>query len=446
LVDRESRHHRYFVVMRYQQALWFPALCAVLCSACRKEVENEAPHISITAPAEGSSLSVPDTLMVTLTARDDIGLEQVAVSLLDQNQIPAGPAASRSVSGTSTTVTLALPITSAQLASGDYSLYATAYDGHLTGNDFLNLHVSAVPLQLRAIYTVTESAGQTQLYKTDSTGQTLPAATWAMDFGGAAVSSAAQLLFVAGGAEGNFLALGPNSLGTLWQLPNLGNIGAPWFTSVDLGPDGRVYVGQDNGTLRGFLAANGTGTCTATLPDQFRAVRSLVVGDLLICTERHFVTHQEQLGLYYRSTGALQAIQALDMDAVQVFNRDAQHLLIFGNRNGHGVVQDRSVAGGSGWEPAQWPAEITAVEQVAPGTWLVALANGSLQRYNFNNSTSFNMATTPVLNTMVLDPVSGLLYAGADGQVLVLDPTTGANAGSWAVAGAVRRILPLYNR
>jgi hypothetical protein len=56
------------------------------------------------------------------------------------------------------------------------------------------------------------------------------------------------------------------------------------------------------------------------------------------------------------------------------------------------------------------------------------------------------MATTPVLNTMVLDPVSGLLYAGADGQVLVLDPTTGANAGSWAVAGAVRRILPLYNR
>lgn len=434
-------------MMRYEQALLLPAICGVLLGACKKEPGNEAPHITITAPAEGSSCAVPDTLVITLEASDDIGLTQVAVSLLDQDQIPAGPSASRTVSGKNISVSLAMPILSEQLPSGDYTLYATAYDGNLIGNDFQTLHVSAVPLRVRAVYTVAESAGNTILYKTDSMGQTTSAATWPMDLGGAAASSAAQLLFVSGGAEGDFRALSPEGLATSWQLPNLGAIGAPWFTSVDVCADGRVYVGLDNGTLRGFVAGTGTGTCTATLPEQFRATGAITVGDLLISTERHFVTHEERIGIHYRNTGALQTTQPLDMEPVRIFDRDGgQHLLIFGNRNGQGVVQDRALAGGGGWEPYQWTTEITAVEQTAPGTWLVALANGDLQRFTFSNAGSLSIGTTPVLNSMAINEVTGLVYGSADGQVVQINPATGAVSQAWSVAGNVRKVLPLLNR
>ena len=443
----QSRAHRYFVVMRYEQALLLPALCGVLLGACKKEPGNEAPHISIIAPAEGASCSVPDTLMITVQASDDIGLAQVAVSLLNQDQIPAGPSASRTVSGKGISVTLAMPIVSEQLPSGVYTLYATAYDGSLIGNDFRTLHVSAVPLRLRAVYTVAETGGNTVLYKTDSLGQTNTAASWPMDLGGAAASPGAQMLFVAGGAQGNFMALSPDGTGVAWQLPNLGSIGAPWFTSVDACADGRVYVGQDNGALRGFMAGSGTGTCTATLPDQFRATRSVTVGDLLICTERHFVTHEERIGIHYRSTGTLQTTQPLDLTPVNLFDRDGgQHLLVFGNRNGQGVVQDRSIPGGGGWEPYHWPSPITAVERVAQGTWLVALASGDLQRFTFSNAASLSIATTPVLNTMTYNEMDGSVFGGADGQVVRIDPSTGAVSPAWGVAGNVRKVLPMLNR
>lgn len=433
-------------MMRYQHALLLPAFCGVLLSACRKEPANEAPQITITLPAEGTSITVPDTLMVTLQASDDIGLSQLAVSLLDQNQVPVGISASRTVSGKSATVTLALPIVSEQLPSGSYTLYATAYDGSLTGNDFLNVHLSAVPLRVRAVFTVVENAGSTVLYKTDSTGLTTAVQTWPMDLGGAAVSSAAQLLFVAGGATGNMQALSPDGLGTAWQLPNQGSIGAPWFTSVDLAGDGQLYVGQDNGTLHGFLAENGTGTCTATLPEQFRATSSLVSGDLLICTERHFVTQEQRIGIYFRSTGALQQTQTLDLDPVRLFDRDGQHILIFGNRNGHGVVQDRSIIGGGGWEPYTWPVPVTAVEHVGGDQWLVALANGDLQRFTFSNAGSLGIGNTPVLNTLAINPVTGLVYGGGNGQVVQINPSTGAVSQAWSVAGNVRKVLPLLNR
>lgn len=432
--------------MRYQHALLLPALCGVLLPACRKEPANEPPRITITAPAEGASVSVPDTLMVTLQASDDIGLAQLAVSLLDQDQVPVGIAASRAVTGKSASVTLAMPLLSEQLPSGEYTLYATAYDGSLTGNDYQNLHVTAVPLRVRAVFTVAENGGSTGLYKTDSAGITTAVQSWPMDLGGAAVSSAAQLLYVAGGAEGNLQALSPDGMGTDWQLPNQSSLGAPWFTSVDIASDGQLYVGQDNGTLRGFLASNGTGTCTATLPEQFRATSSLVSGDLLICTERHFVTQEQRIGIYFRSTGALQQTQTMDLEPVRVFDRDGQHLLIFGNRNGHGLVQDRSIIGGGGWEPYNWPVPITAVEHVGGDQWLVALANGGLQRFTFNNAGSLGMGTTPVLNTLVLNPVTGLVYGGGNGQVVLIDPATGAVSPAWSVVGEVRKLLPLLNR
>ncbi len=431
--------------MKPHHLLLVAAVGAVLFSACKKDPANEVPRVSITSPADGASLTVPDTLVVTLDAMDDIGLEQVAVSLLDQNQVPVVASVGRAVSGKSVSITLRLPINSQQLSSGIYTLYATAYDGSLTGKDFRALHVTAAPLRVRAIYTVAVADGSTALYKTDSLGQTTVAGNWPMDLGGAAVGSAAQRLFIAGGITGDLQALSTDAAGTAWQLPNL-STGLPWFTSVDQCADGALYVGLGNGTVRGFNARNGTGAFNATMPPQFRATQTVVSGTLVICTERHLVTQEQRLGIHYLGTGAQQETQPLDMEPVRIFDRDGQHLLIFGNRNGMGVVQDRSIAGGSGWEPYTWPQAITATERVEQGTWLVALANGDLHRFTFNNAGSLVVATTPVLHTMTLNTVDNRVYAGAEGQVIAIDPTTGTFAPAWTVAGSVRYVLPLLNR
>ena len=433
--------------MRYQQVLSFLVLFPALFSACKKEAANEAPHIDILAPSEDASCTLPDTLHVALEASDDHGLVQVAVTLLDHDDIPVVNAVSASVSGTYASITLALPIISEQLESGDYKLLATVTDGTLNGKDVRNIHVTAVPLRLRAVFTVVEAgANNVALYRTDSTGQTALAMNWPMDLGGAAISSRAQRFYIAGGTSGDLLALSPEGLGTIWQQANLSPVGAPWFTSVDLCADGRLYVGEDDGTLRGFTANNGSAVFNATLPEQFRSEQTITSGDLVICTERHFITQEQRLGMYFRFSGASQQTQPLDLVPVRIFERDADHVLIFGNRDGHGRVQDRNVAGGGGWEPYIWPHTISAVERVASGTWLVALSNGDLQRFTSGNAGSVSIATTPELNTLTYDQVNGIVYGGADGHVLAINPSTGAVVPGWSVNGSVRYVLPLLNR
>jgi outer membrane protein assembly factor BamB len=433
--------------MRYEQAVCWSLFALVLLGGCRKDTVNGTPHVHITAPADGAGISVPDTLLVTVEATDDIGLTQVAITLLNAQNIPVTASASASVSGTSATRTLAMPLLSEHLESGTYTLLATASDGSLTGTDFQQLQVTGAPLRLRAVYTLVQAgAGTVALYRTDSLGQTGLATSWPMDLAGAAISSESQRLFVAGGATGNLLALHPDDASTAWQLPNQSSIGAPWFTSVDLGADGLLYVGMDNGTLRGYETEDGGGAFTATLADQYRTVQAVTVGSLVLSAERHFVTQERRLAIYYRSSGALQQAQALGLDPVGIFDRGDDHVLLFGNQDGQGHVQDRSIPDGGGWEPYTWPSSITAVAQLGNGSWLVALASGDLQRFTFSNASSISIASTPVLHHLAPEPISGMVYGAAEGQVLQINPTTGATALAWNVNGTALRVLPLYNR
>lgn len=414
---------------------------------CRKEAANEKPHISILSPAGDASVSIPDTLLVTVAATDDIGLERVAIGLLDQNYIPVIPGTSVPASGTSATVTLALPITSEQLASGVYKLMATASDGSLVGRDWHDLHITAAPLRLQAVFTVTEPApGTLSLFRTDSTGQTTVAGSWPMDFAGAAVSSSAQRVFVAGSVTGNLKALAPDGQSLVWDRPNLAPPGFPWFTSVDLCDNGYLYVGHADGTIRGFRPGDGSGGSGATMPETFHCLQSTTMGDLLLTTERHFVTGEHRVGIYYWRSGTMAATQPLDLEPVGLFPRDAGHALIFGNRNGVGRVLDRTLNGGGNWEAYTWQAPITAVERVSGLTWLVALANGDLQRFTYGGTGSLSIGSGPVLGTMAMDPLNGWVYGGTEGQVVLIDPLNGTFTDGWAVNGTVRKVLPLLNR
>src|SRR5690606_33232526 len=216
---------------------------------------------------------------------------------------------------------------------------------------------------------------------------------------------------------GDLRAYDPDGMDIVWQRPNLSSIGAPWFTSVDLCADGRLYVGHDDGTLRSFNPSNATGSFTATMPEQFRAIQALTTGDLVVCLQSHFVTREHRVGIYYQLSGNLQETQPLDLTPVRAFIRGTDQVLIFGNRDGLGRVLDRTISGGGTWEAYTWTAPITAVEQVALNTWIVALANGDLQRFTYGGSGSLSIATTPVLTTLAFDAVNGWVYAGTEGQV-----------------------------
>ena len=109
-------------------------------------------------------------------------------------------------------------------------------------------------------------------------------------------------------------------------------------------------------------------------------------------------------------------------------------------------MEDHDVENGGGWEPYQWTSTITAVERVDANTLLVALADGSLERFTYSNAGSVTIANIADMRNLSLDPVSGLVYVAASTSVLAINPQNGQIASSYSIGSPVHFVLPLLNR
>lgn len=438
---------RYFAVMRYQHPALVAALLLTGLAACKKDKEGTPPSVSISAPAAGSTVAVPETLAVTVTASDDARVERITATIVDANGVPVVTGVGSSPLTNPATVTLGLPVTSELITSGAYTLVATASDGEATARDSRPITVIAAPFRLRAVFAVTvPAAGSVALYKIDSVGQVGLATTLASDLGGAAVSSGAQLLYIGGSITGPLQAIMPDGYAVRWQRANQGTLGAPYFHGLTRADDERLYVGTDDGRLRGFEEGSGTGAFVADLASGYRTECTVVVNDRVVSAERHLVTQQQRLALYQQASGAAQGQQALDKAPIALFRRDADHVLLFGNRSGQGVVEDRYLPLGGAWEPYTWPAEITAVARIGTDAWIVALADGGLERFTYTDAGSLSIGSGPVVHDLAFDAANGTVLAARDGQVAAIDPQSGTVVQAFPVPGDVRYVLPLFNR
>lgn len=447
-MNNAARTGRYFAAMRYQHPALLAGCVVLLLSACRKDKEGTPPAVSISAPAAGSTVNIPDTIAVTVTASDDERVERITVTIVDADGVPVTTGAGSSPLSNPATAVIALPVISERIESGTYTLVATATDGETTSRDSRPITLIAAPFRLRAVFAVTTPGPQTvALYRIDSLAQVGLAATYPMDLGGAAVSSEAQLLYLAGRVTGPLQALSPNDLGVRWQKPNLGTLGAPYFTAITLGPDERLYAGVGDGHLHGYVAGSGTGAIAADLESGFRTERTVVVGDQIVSAEQHQATQQRHLAIYLQASGSPQGTQVLDLAPIGLFARDADHLLLFGNRDGHGVVEDRYLPLGGGWEPYAWPAEITAVTRLGDtDAFIVAFADGGLARFTYTDAGSIALASGPVVHDLAFNAADTSILAASDGEVRALAPTTGMVLATFPMGGDVRHVLPLYNR
>ena len=140
------------------------------------------------------------------------------------------------------------------------------------------------------------------------------------------------------------------------------------------------------------------------------------------------------------------ADHTLEQAVVAMFKRNDTHVLLFGNRDGHGVVEDHDIPNGGGWEPYQWTSAITAVERLDANTHLLALADGSLERFTYSNAGSITIANLEDVRDLSLDPVSGWVYAAAGTSVQAINPQNGQIASSYDIGAPVYYVLPLLNR
>lgn len=442
-----KRAGRYFAVMRYEHRLMAVALCCIAFAGCRKEAATHPPVVTIVAPGNGFNLSIPDTLHVVADVSGEEDIEEVHFSIKDVNGLPVIEPFQIAPTGNPARLEVSIPIISDLIASGDYTLTVQANAGEAHGKDQADLDISGTPLRLRRLFAIGRpDAGSVSIHIIDSTGAVSLANTLLMDLGGGGVSSAARTFVISGSVQGPLMAFAPEGVQVRWQKPNLGNSGIPWFTSLDIGEDGRYYVGMSDGTLRGYNATSGVAERIFDLLPGLLVRSSTIVDDRMVTAQVDQSGSAWRLGIYQAASGALIAEQAVDMRVAFMFRRNGAQVLLFGDRDGHGAVRDHSIADGGGWEPYSWDSGIAAVERVDANTFLVALMDGTLERFTWSNAGSIPIADLPEVRDLSLDPVSGLVYVAAGTSVLAVNPQNGQIASSQSMGAPMYYVLPLLNR
>ncbi len=434
--------------MRFQHRTFQLACCALLFAACTKEDVEQAPNVTIVVPQDGFSVGIPDTLWVTADVNGNPRVDKVSFSLTDENGVPAAETITIKPSSDPARLIIGLPVLSEHAISGTYKLTVRAFYGDAQGSDYRSIHVTATALRLRAIYAFTvPSPGTVGLFRIDSTGTLSQVNTFVSDFAGAAISSYGQTLAFAGRVNGPVTALAPDGSHVKWQLPNQSVGGIPWFTGMDATQENVIHVGTSNGQLRGYNATNGSSGVIASMTTGYQAKRSIVAGEKLIAAEESTDGSQLKVLICQAASGAFITEQFLDKRIIAMHARNADNVLLFGNRNGQGVVEDRNISGGGGWEPYTWPAPITAVSPTNEnGVFLVALESGAVERFNYENATSFTLLSGASIPSMALDAVNGTVVAGRGSDIVALDPFSGSIIGTWSLGQPVAQVLVLLNR
>jgi hypothetical protein len=433
--------------MGYQHRLMLATLMVVAFISCKKEEEERAPVVTIIMPGNGFDLSVPDTLNVVADVSGEQDVDHVSFTITNANGIPVMEPLSVIPATDPARLEVDIPITSDLIASGDYTLTVQASSGDATGKDYAAVDIIGTPLRLRRVLVIGQpDAGSVSVHVIDSTGAVSLANTLLMDLGGAAVNSTGRTFAVMGMVQGPLIAFAPDGVQVPWQRPNLGNSGIPWFTSLDLCEDGRYYVGTTDGSLRGYNAGTGSTERVCDLSANFRARSTGIVHERLVVAQVDQTGFPWRLGVFQASSGAMVGEQVLEQATVAMFRRDDAHVLLFGNRDGQGVVEDRDIGNGGGWEPYMWNSAITAVERVDANTFLASLTDGSLERFTYSNAGSVIIANIADMRDLALDPVSGLVYVAAGTSVLAVNPQNGQIASNYSIGVPVRYVLPLLNR
>lgn len=453
-------HHRLLIAMRTPWGLtftgmrslgWAPLLAAavLLATGCRKEEDTEAPVITILTPGAGHVLTVPDTLVVTAEVSDNERIGSVQFSVTDANGFPATGSVTIDPSGNSTTLVVKLPITSEQVLSGPHTVQVVASDGDNRGTATRAITVNGLPRRTRAIYLVgSPGSSPIQIYRIDSTGQlgTSPVTTLSHDIGPSAISSRSARLFVGAGVTGQLTALFPDDGTVSAQISVQNTLPIPYHTAIHTGPTGLVFTASNEGDLRRYGSdLTGTGYATQAL-SAHRIVGILEMQEAVITTQSRYTSPGGYSLVRYSPVAAVQQnAWLLDKTPIEVFDRNSDHVLLFGNRSGQGVVEDRNIVDGGYWEPRTFPDPILAVARIDPNIYIVSTI-GSLQRFNYANASALTIATGLSAEAMAYDEVNGVLIISEGGQVSFLDPLSGATLSTWSVPMAVTEILPLYNR
>ncbi|MCB0429157.1 MAG: hypothetical protein H6585_00360 [Flavobacteriales bacterium] len=399
------------------------ALCAVLLFGCAKDKDVNDPVVTWTQPAVASSYDVGDSVEVDAWVEDDVQLTSVRVSIVNPSLVAVLPVAVTPVEEYKRRgIRMSIPLDDVHLLSGKHFVLIYASDGVNETRSFREIYIHAFPPEREAIYALTDRNGKPVVVRYDSIATEVITGTG--DYSTAAINSWDHQLYLCGRATGDLEAYRLSDHQLAWLKSGQTNL--PWNTFEGVYVNDRTcYALYRDGRIIGFDLF-GNAVFNATVTEGYRPVFLFQHADKLVCVEKENVGGKEKFVLINTVGGVGLQEALLDFAVVRVFTRDSDHLMVFGNRSGQGVIMEYTLSQNGFWEPHTLPAGVLSdAVQVDANTYLVSMADG-IRKFTYNPLGLVDYIPGVSVQCMAYDSASDEVITGS-GQVL----------GRYAYAGAV---------
>ena len=439
----------YLSVMITARPFIILSLCMlVFALGCKKDTDDTPPEVSITSPSFLSDYNALGMVLISGTATDEQALEYVELSIRDLDFRHVVPAVTLTPSSSEFTFSQGVSLDDIHLASGRYYAVVTADDGENQTREFVEIEIFEVPQQTKAILSVTQSSGNVlDVHSIDANdNSTLYYSFPNTNFGGSAVNSYHQQFSVIGSGDGDLQTIETEYVTSAWSVPEGLSGSFPYFTEIDFDREDRLtYVSISNGNeVRGY-DKNGSMDVQAFSVTGYMPETVIGHEEYLLIEENEVGGNTWQLTTRFRSSGAFHQSTFLPVDAIGMFSREENEVLIFGNASGQAEMHLYYVSGSSFWNVHGLPTgvlnDVTAIDQ---NTYLLAHQTG-LYVYTYNNNSLVPLATGFNANHVAWDEVNNRIWV-ASGSTLYKYDSAGNQQGTVSQNSTVLDLHVLYNK
>ena len=366
-----------------QKRLLILPLFLLIFTACKKEADDILPEVEFLSPADGIQVNVYDTLHVSLHLTDNVGLEHVDVKLIDQNLVPMLPTYSLNLDDKEADVEFNYAIDNIHLTSGVYYLSVEVTDSRNIRRVYRTINITETPRRLLGFFAATQSSANVlNIYKSDTSWLPSLWNWYSSDFTDMEVSPYWQQVYVNGSYSGPLRAVSIDGNTTGWTVnPIVGS--SPYWGPMTVSGSRLLVSYRGLGQFKS-LDQTGANTFTGNANSGFYPRELFQVGTRIFSEQKDISSSAVRMVVQSTSGGAIQETP-MAVDALAMFEKDADNIYMVGNSAGQGKLLIYDVPGNGFWEPISLPAgTATSAAQVDANTLLIGMSNGTVYKFTYN--------------------------------------------------------------
>ncbi|HEX8517091.1 MAG TPA: hypothetical protein VF868_12915 [Bacteroidia bacterium] len=422
-------------------------LCFSFFTSCKKEKDETGPKVTFTSPFENQTFAVHDYIPVKASISDETEIVSASITLVDLNYIPVQESLVLQPSSHEMWVSADYELSNIHLESGKYYLMILASDGKNDSRTFRAVMITGVPRVLKSILVASSSSSSvTNLSMVDSSFSSLNLfRSFGGDFLGTSSSSYDQRVFMCGSYTGAFTGIKLENNSVILNIPPQVS-SVPYFTGY-MADDKKLYVARYDEQLFGYNNS-GMNIYSARANNGYYIRKMIMNNGYLLAEEKNKFFPGDILVSFY-TTGTYKQQVALSQEVAAFCEKDEHRVFVFGNSSGQGVIQlyDRvynTISNPYNYSLA--PGLITCAVKIDHDTYLVGHSNGTVYKYQYQNSSVTTFASGYSSKELKYDQLNNDIYVVESNRITVIDYNSGSVINSVSSAENILGISLLYNR